>query len=64
VAIKPDKHEALYKCGNVLSEQAKTKAGAEADNLYEKAGEKYAAALAIKPDKHETLYTWGNVLPD
>ena len=48
--------------GNDLSEQAKTKEGAEADGLFAQAGEKYAAALVIKPDKHEALNNWGNAI--
>jgi hypothetical protein len=48
--------------GNALLEQAKTKAGEEADALFRAAGERYAQALAIKPDKHEALYNWGLAL--
>jgi cytochrome c-type biogenesis protein CcmH/NrfG len=48
--------------GNALSEQAQAKKGAEAFQLFEKAGEKYAAALAIKPDKNEALNNWGNAV--
>ena len=55
-------HEALNNWGNVLSDQAKTKQGDEADALFALAGEKYAAALAIKPDKHEALSNWGAAL--
>ncbi|HVA00623.1 MAG TPA: SIR2 family protein [Terriglobia bacterium] len=62
LAVKPDKHEALYNWGSALLAQAKTKAGEEADRLFALAGEKYAAALAVKPDKHEALYNWGNAL--
>ena len=59
---KPDRHETLYNWGNALSDQAKTKSGAEADRLFAQAGEKYAEVLRIKPDKHEALYNWGNAL--
>jgi len=48
--------------GYVLSEQAETKTGAEADRLLVQAVEKYAEALRIKPDTHEALYNWGNAL--
>jgi Tfp pilus assembly protein PilF len=48
--------------GNAFSDQAKTKSGAEADRLFDLAGEKYEAALKIKPDKHEALNNWGNAL--
>ena len=47
-----------------LSDQAKTKAGADADALFAQAGEKYAVALAIKPDDHEVLNNWGDALSD
>jgi tetratricopeptide (TPR) repeat protein len=55
---------ALYNWGNVLSAQAKTKQGAEADRLFAEAGAKYAHALEIKPDNHEALNNWGNALSD
>lgn len=48
--------------GNVLSAQAKTKTGAEADRLFAAACEKYAAALKIKPDMYEALNNWGAAL--
>ena len=41
---------ALNNWGNVLAVQAKTKAGEEADRLFEEAGRKYAEALRLKPD--------------
>lgn len=50
--------------GVVLSAQAKTKSGPEADALFRQAGEKYAQALQIKPDSHETLNNWGNALSE
>jgi Tfp pilus assembly protein PilF len=62
--IKPDKHEALNNWGSMLSEQAKTKSGAEADALFRQAGEKYEQALKIKPDKHEALNNWGGMLSE
>ena len=51
---------ALNNWGTALSDQAKTKTGAEADDLFITEGEKYDAALALKPDMHEALYNWGN----
>ena len=48
--------------GNTLGEQAKTKSGAEAGQLFAEAGQKYQAALAIKPDMDEALNNWGNTL--
>jgi tetratricopeptide (TPR) repeat protein len=42
--------------------QAGTKAGAEADRLFEQAAQKYQAALAVKPDMHEALLNWGSAL--
>jgi Tfp pilus assembly protein PilF len=64
LAIKPDKHEALYNWGTALSDQAESKAGEEADALFRAAGKKYAQALAIKPDKHEALNNWGSALSE
>jgi tetratricopeptide (TPR) repeat protein len=52
----------LYNWGVALSGQAKTKAGADADRLFEAAGRKYAEALRLKPDYHEALNNWGNAL--
>jgi tetratricopeptide (TPR) repeat protein len=62
VAIKPDRHEALYNWGIVLDDHARTKTGEEADKLYTLAGEKYAAALAIKPDSQDALNNWALIL--
>jgi len=53
---------ALYNWGNVLSDQAQTKEGEEANRLFAEAGAKYAEALKHKPDKHEALYNWGTAL--
>jgi tetratricopeptide (TPR) repeat protein len=50
--------------GNALSDQAKTRAGEEADRLFAQAYEKYQAALEIKPDMHEALNNWGAALSD
>ncbi|HEX8571446.1 MAG TPA: SIR2 family protein [Allosphingosinicella sp.] len=47
-----------------LGDQAKRKEGDEADGLFGRAMEKYAAALAIKPDKYEALNNWGIALGD
>jgi hypothetical protein len=63
-ASKNSRASALNNWGNALSDQAKTKAGLEADALFIAAGEKYAAALAIKSDKHEALFNWGAALMD
>jgi cytochrome c-type biogenesis protein CcmH/NrfG len=53
---------ALNNWGIALSDQAKTKAGQEADRLLEEAGRKYAEALRLKPDYPEALSNWGNAL--
>jgi Tfp pilus assembly protein PilF len=37
---------------------------AQAIAIYQKASDKYAAALAIKPDNHKALSNWGLVLDD
>jgi cytochrome c-type biogenesis protein CcmH/NrfG len=50
--------------GDVLTAQAQAKSGAEADALFQLAGEKYAQALRIKPDMHEALNNWGVALSD
>ncbi|MBE9140361.1 tetratricopeptide repeat protein [Nodosilinea sp. LEGE 07088] len=52
LAIKPDKHPALYNKGNALRNLGR----------YEEAIVSYDAALAIKPDKHPALYNKGNAL--
>ena len=62
LAIKPDKHEALYNWGFALSDQAKTKSGVEADELFKQSYEKYAKAVEIKPDKYEAFNNWGAAL--
>ena len=56
VAIKPDKHEALYNWGVALGALAKL---TDEPKLYKQACEKYEQAVAIKPDKHEALNNWG-----
>ena len=48
----------------ISHDQAKTKSGAEADALFDQAGQKYDAALKIKPDFHDALYNWGIALSD
>jgi tetratricopeptide (TPR) repeat protein len=53
---------ALNNWGIALFRQAKTKAGEEADRLFEEAGRKYAEALRLKPDHHTALGNWGNAL--
>jgi tetratricopeptide (TPR) repeat protein len=58
LAIKPDKHDALFNWGNALDDEAQALKDADlagARELWSQAGEKYRAALAIKPDKHEVL---------
>ncbi|PZO34016.1 MAG: hypothetical protein DCF17_21015, partial [Shackletoniella antarctica] len=52
LAIKPDKHEALYNKGIALDELGR----------YEEAIACYDAALAIKPDDHQALYNKGYAL--
>ncbi|MEO0533153.1 MAG: tetratricopeptide repeat protein [Cyanobacteria bacterium P01_A01_bin.123] len=52
LAIKPDKHEALYNKGIALSNLGR----------YEEAIAAYDIALAIKPDKHEALNNKGIAL--
>ncbi|HOS42927.1 MAG TPA: hypothetical protein PK794_04475, partial [Armatimonadota bacterium] len=64
VAVKPDKHEALYNWGNTLTARARLTEGAAAEALFADACERYAAAVAVKPDLHEALYNWGNALDD
>ncbi|PZO45949.1 MAG: hypothetical protein DCF15_21040 [Phormidesmis priestleyi] len=54
LAIKPDKHEALYNKGNSLDDLGRR----------EEAIACYDAALAIKPDKHEALSNKGVSLDD
>ena len=55
---------ALNNWGGALFRQAKTKAGEEADRLFEEAGRKCAEALRLKPDYHTALSNWGNVLAE
>lgn len=55
-------HAAFNNWGNALSDQARTKQGAEADQLFHLAGEKYEAALRIKPNTYEPFHNWGNTL--
>jgi tetratricopeptide (TPR) repeat protein len=45
--------------GNDFKDQAGTKSGKEADDLYEQAYEKYAQALEIKEDMYDALNNWG-----
>ena len=49
----------LINWGLALLAQAETKQGAEADQLFEAAGNKYAEAVRIKPDYHEAFNSWG-----
>ncbi len=60
--IEPDELETLKCWGGALSELAKTKAGAEADNLFAASYDKYEQSHAIKPDDHDVLKDWGTVL--
>ncbi|MDP3000885.1 MAG: AAA family ATPase [Bryobacterales bacterium] len=53
---------ALNNWGNALADQAKTKAGEEADRLFGEAGRKFAEALRLKSDLHQALNNWGNAL--
>ena len=57
-------HEAFNNWGSGLAAWAQKKEGAEADELFKQAGEKYAEALKIKPDMHEAFYNWGLALAD
>src|ERR1035441_7938480 len=52
----------LNNWGIALSDRAKTKAGEEADRLFEEAGRKYAEALRLKPDFPEAISNWGATL--
>src|ERR1019366_9284845 len=52
----------LNNWGVALSDQAKTKAGEEADRLFEEAGRRYTEALRLKPDYHQALSNWGATL--
>lgn len=49
---------------NILSDKATEKTGEEADNLYQQAYEKYAAALEVDPREFDALYNWGIALAD
>jgi cytochrome c-type biogenesis protein CcmH/NrfG len=53
---------ALNNWGIALSGHAKTKAGEEAERLFEEAGRKYAESLRLKPDSAEALSNWGVAL--
>jgi len=55
-------HDAFNNLGNAFLAQARTKQGAEADELFQRAVEHYEAALRIKPDMHEAFSNWGNAL--
>jgi Tfp pilus assembly protein PilF len=62
--LKPDMHEALNNWGIALSNQARSRTGKEADDLFGQAYVKYEKALEIKPDKHEAIHSWGIALYD
>jgi tetratricopeptide (TPR) repeat protein len=53
---------ALNNWGAALTDQGKTKAGQEADGLFEEAGRKYAEALRLNPGYHTALGNWGAAL--
>jgi cytochrome c-type biogenesis protein CcmH/NrfG len=55
---------ALNNWGLALASRAETKAGEDADRLFEEAGRRYAEALRLKPDYREALGNWGNALSD
>jgi tetratricopeptide (TPR) repeat protein len=57
-----DREKVLNNWGNALVKQGKTKQGAEADALFEKACAKYAEAVRIKADYPEAFYNWGTAL--
>ncbi|MDI1310562.1 hypothetical protein, partial [Prosthecobacter sp.] len=65
LAVSPEiRVNALSNWGNALSDQAKTKQGAEADRLWQESYAKYSEAVRIKPDKHAAFNNWGNALSD
>jgi len=51
-----------FEWGNNLKNIAKNKAGKEAEDLYNKAFEKYEKAIEIQPDNHQAYYNWANAL--
>ena len=53
---------ALNNWGVALYEQAKTKAGEDADRLFEEASRKFAEALRLKPDSPKAFNNWGFAL--
>jgi cytochrome c-type biogenesis protein CcmH/NrfG len=53
---------ALNNWGLALASRAETKAGEDADRLFEEAGRKYAEALRLNPDSPEALAKWGATL--
>jgi len=55
---------ALSIWGNALSNQAKTKTGEEADQLFEEAGRKCAEALRLEPLDSGALNNWAVALSD
>jgi cytochrome c-type biogenesis protein CcmH/NrfG len=55
---------ALNNWGLALASRAETKAGEDADQLFEEAGRRYAEALRLKPDYPNALSNWGNALSD
>ena len=52
LAVKPDKHEAMYNKGVMLHHQRK----------YSEAIAEYDKALAVMPDYHEAMYNKGLAL--
>ena len=48
--------------GNTLYDQALTKNGLEADELFKQSYEKYDAALQIRSDDHDAFSNWGTAL--
>jgi hypothetical protein len=62
VKIKPDHSHALINWGSTLSDWARTKRGADADELLAQACSKNAEAVKMKPDSHNAFNNWGSAL--
>jgi len=59
---KPMRSFALGNWGNALSDQAKSKSGAEADDLFALSYEKYQEAVRLQPDDAQAWSDWGGAL--
>ena len=58
--IAPNNPKILNNWGIVLYDQAMINKGAEADELFKQACEKYVKTIAIKPDDYRAYNNWGN----